>query len=775
MSAAQQAASGRLHTVWDGAESPLHVLIRPDGSPLRLLPGSDAVERALLSGDRRLADVSGSTTPEGSLRVERIGTAAAMGARSSQSYDFATLLCRFPDTATPSVSKEEIERVHGTEYPGMRHYFTELSLDPGIMSGSTVRGWYTMPRPASEYADPPSLQFLGSVAADCAAAADEDVDFSRVHGINLVLSGGSPFGPRGGSWTLTLDGQTRSWGMTWSPVVASRSYATVAHEMGHALGWPHSSGMYGATYDSRWDMMSGGRASTAFGPVAIHTIAFYKDRAGWIPEERRWLPPADGSETVFLARSALPPPDGALLAEIPISDSSAYVVESRIRAGYDVNLPAEAVVIHKTRAFNNRAFVVDPDLNGDPNDDGAAWLPGEAFEDPDIGLTVAVLERRGDDGFLVRVTRNSANVCTLTMSADGGGKVLVTAGAGSLECGKRARVTAYAATGWRFEGWRRDGALVSTDVDYWVDLTTDVHMVAGFVEEPGCTVALSAHPDTVATVEVVAGGATGPCGRTVSLLATPVRGWSLVGWREGPFLVGWWNRAQSFQVDSSRTFRAEFEPGCRVDAIPQPRDGGTVRFGEGGEIGPCGRTVTIDASAEAGWRLDGWVVGGRVVSTDPTFTFAPDTQSIVFARFAESCDVVLAAEPSYGGTPSVTEGGVQGPCGRDVTLTASPAPAWLFAAWTEDGAVVTRDATFTTTADTPRSLRATYLYALDLATRVRGLLLGTEATLTQDERDLVDRHGNGNGSLDLGDLLALIDRLPDRQAARFGPPEGGSP
>jgi uncharacterized repeat protein (TIGR01451 family) len=89
-----------------------------------------------------------------------------------------------------------------------------------------------------------------------------------------------------------------------------------------------------------------------------------------------------------------------------------YTVEARQFAGYDKVLHAEAVIIHEVD-FTGRdrpARVVDPDGNGDPNDEGAQWLPGERF-DGENGLTVCV-KGRTPDGFLVAAGYNAAVDCT---------------------------------------------------------------------------------------------------------------------------------------------------------------------------------------------------------------------------------------------------------------------------------------------------------------------------------------------------------------------------
>jgi hypothetical protein len=53
--------------------------------------------------------------------------------------------------------------------------------------------------------------------------------------------------------------------------------------------------------------------------------------------------------------------------------------------------------------------------------------------------------------------------------------------------------------------------------------------------------------------------------------------------------------------------------------------------------------------------------------------------------------------------------------------------------------------------------------------------LGGEAEISAQERGALDRIGNGDGSLDLGDLLALIDLLPGAQAAKLSLSPGRLP
>src|SRR5215203_5502845 len=198
----------------------------------------------------------------------------------------------------------------------------------------------------------------------------------------------------GGSSFLSRDGISRI--MPTTRMASWATQHTYAHEMGHSLGLPHSSGPYQATYDSRWDPMSGGYVREGDDNIAVHTISFHKDVLGWIPPSQKYVAPPNVRQTITLQRLAVP---GAstdyLMAQIPFGtiEGRFYTVEARNQNGYDSGLPADAVIIHRVNPSlpDRAAQVVDGDGNGNPNDAGAMWLPGETFVDVAADLSVTVL------------------------------------------------------------------------------------------------------------------------------------------------------------------------------------------------------------------------------------------------------------------------------------------------------------------------------------------------------------------------------------------------
>jgi uncharacterized repeat protein (TIGR01451 family) len=124
-------------------------------------------------------------------------------------------------------------------------------------------------------------------------------------------------------------------------------------------------------------------------------------------------PTANSATEVLLNPLALPQKPGVLMIKAPIAGSSrCYTVEARQMSSYDKALSTEAVIIHEvdlTRTTRT-AQVVDPVGNGDPNDGGAQWKPGERF-DGEGGFTLCA-KGRTPAGFLVSAGRNGPVNCT---------------------------------------------------------------------------------------------------------------------------------------------------------------------------------------------------------------------------------------------------------------------------------------------------------------------------------------------------------------------------
>ncbi len=407
--------TGVLSVVWGdpqpgvgGAAQTVYYLLDDTGNQLRVEIDDAALAAAggvrAVSGRR--VTVSGTALPaapgsDAAPRLRAESITLAPGQPSSPepitgSQPYVSIMCKFSDISATPKGLAYFKNMYSNSYPGLDHYWRQTSFNNVNVVGSDAFGWFTLPYPRSHYFDANGNLLHWDILTDCTAVADSAVYFPSFTGINMMFNEVLDCCAWGGTgWTLTLDGVSKPYGITWEPPWGYSEITVMAHEMGHSMGMPHSSGAYGLVYDNRWDVMSDtwsdcNRATHAtYGCVGQGTISFHKDLVGWVAAARRFVLGAS-PQTITLERLALPGASNYLMAVLPINGSSShyYTVEARKWSGYDQKLPLEGVVIHEVD--NSYAYVVDVDNNGDTGDAGAQWLPGETFYGQD-GITVEIV------------------------------------------------------------------------------------------------------------------------------------------------------------------------------------------------------------------------------------------------------------------------------------------------------------------------------------------------------------------------------------------------
>lgn len=334
------------------------------------------------------------------------------------SQPWISVMCKFQDYSAEPKNLAYFQNMYGGTYPGLDHYWREVSYNLINIVGSNAVGWFTLPHPRSYYLPGNQLDHT-LIAQDCAGAADAAVNFHDFIGINLMFNTDLDGYAWGGFECLDLDGSLDCWNMTWEPPWGYSAITVMSHEMGHGFGLPHSSGAYGYTYDNRWDVMSDtwtdcSRSSdVTYGCLGQHTISFHKDYLGWVSQ--KYIVANGTSATVTVDRLDQPPTGNYQMAQIPIQGSSFHFYTAEVRqqtsTSYDKKLPGQGVIIHEVDLTRTRpAYVTDADNNGDTGDAGAIWTAGETFTDLANGITIEILSSTSS-GYQIRGT-NTAPVVT---------------------------------------------------------------------------------------------------------------------------------------------------------------------------------------------------------------------------------------------------------------------------------------------------------------------------------------------------------------------------
>ncbi|MCS6784045.1 MAG: Ig-like domain-containing protein, partial [Candidatus Caldarchaeum sp.] len=338
------------------------------------------------------------------------------------------ILVLFSDHQGPiPFSPTSYDNMFNSPSNSLKHYFLEMSYGKlTIVADIAGNQWFMLPRSKSSYAPcgwGTACANLNTLLIDAVTLADPYVDFSNYDNINIIVGNDLDCCAWGGMATLTLDGVTKTFGITWDPPWA-QNMAVFAHEMGHSFGLPHSGWVY-APYDSPWDVMSnayvgGGNVCGNYYSmnsgmplnivcyVPVHTIAVYKDRLGWIDPPYKTVVNPYQTASFTVEALSLTPPSGLKMIRIDLPNQPAghfYTVEVRRHIGYDSRLPNQGVIIHKyeegrNRCINGRcgsgpAYPID----STPNDNtlsNAQWSVGQTFTDTTTGLRIIITAASGN-------------------------------------------------------------------------------------------------------------------------------------------------------------------------------------------------------------------------------------------------------------------------------------------------------------------------------------------------------------------------------------------
>ena len=140
-----------------------------------------------------------------------------------------------------------------------------------------------------------------------------------------------------------------------------------------------------------------------------------------------------------------------------------------------------------------------------------------------------------------------------------------------------------------------------------------------------------------------------------------------------------------------------------ITATADPSQGGTViGAGEYNQGASC----TLTATANTGYTFVNWTKNGTQVSTNPSYTFTVTESGNYVAHFQiNSYNITATANPTNSGTVSGTG---QYNHGTSCTLTATANTGYTFTNWTENGSVVSTNASYSFTVEANRTLVANF-------------------------------------------------------------------
>ncbi|MFH0894207.1 MAG: Ig-like domain-containing protein, partial [Bacteroidota bacterium] len=166
---------------------------------------------------------------------------------------------------------------------------------------------------------------------------------------------------------------------------------------------------------------------------------------------------------------------------------------------------------------------------------------------------------------------------------------------------------------------------------------------------PQYTVTLSSNPPTGGTTT---GGGSFISGASVTVAATPNARYTFTNWTEGVNVVST-DPNYTFTITGNRILVANFTETVNTYTVTlssNPPAGGTTT---GAGSYDSGVSVTVAASANAGYIFTNWTEGVNIVSTNANYKFTITGNRTLVANFTESVNsytVTLSSNPPAGGT-----------------------------------------------------------------------------------------------------------------------------
>ncbi len=295
-----------------------------------------------------------------------------------------------------------------------KRYLKVMSYGTFDVTFRPLHRWLRMPHSLSSlYADSDSSLGRGisrfMLIDDAIGLADPEFDFEDIDSVVVIAAPEADSIRRGSAllspdWHFDPDGQTI--GNAISLGSNDRRWAdglTVAHELGHNLGLPD---LYDVSVSVRKDseenlsdevdrfvgvfgLMGGSRSY----PRA-EMFAWFRWQLGWLRDTQV---ACIKSFPTSVQLTSLAIPGGVKAVVVPLTETTALVVESRRILGYDSHLSKEGALVYKvdTSVPTGEGPIVVGSISKPP-DDTALLGPGEAWNSDGYSVTVEDAAHEGE-------------------------------------------------------------------------------------------------------------------------------------------------------------------------------------------------------------------------------------------------------------------------------------------------------------------------------------------------------------------------------------------
>jgi len=374
---------------------------------------------------------------------------------------------------------------------------------------------------------------------------------------------------------------------------------------------------------------------------------------------------------------------GAALAPASIADTTASPVGSGTTTGDGAYAPGDPVTVTAT-ALPGYRFV-----NWTDNSIIVSTVPTYTFT---IDINHSLIANFVPDVAQWTVSTSASPVAGGTTSGDA-----------TLDEGSNATVTATPNAGYAFTNWTEGGTVVSTSASYTFVITADRTLVANFTALPTYAVTTSSTPSIGGTTS---GDGNYLSGSSATLVATANPGYLFTKWTTGNNQVST-SPSYTFNVGSTKAYVANFiVAGAQqtINASASPSLGGSVS-GTGSYA--SGDSATLTATANPGYVFSKWLEGSTTVSTSPSYTFTVTANRTLTAKFNEAFVISTSSAPGIGGTTEMDSPTYKS--NETAKAKAFAAAGYVFANWTENGAIVSTNSSYSFKVTGNRTLVANFV------------------------------------------------------------------